>query len=913
MEGGSSLKIGSSSIGRVENDAGIFSNSFHREDDEEALKWAAIQKLPTVSRLRKALLTSSEGEVNEIDVHKLGLQERRALLERLVRTAEEDNEKFLLKLRNRIDRVAIELPTIEVRFENLNVEAEVHAGTRALPTFTNFMVNIVEGLVNSLHILPSRRKTINILRNVSGIIKPGRMTLLLGPPSSGKTTFLLALANKLDPKLKFSGKVTYNGHGMNEFVPQRTAAYVNQNDYHIAELTVRETLAFSARVQGIGTHYELLEELSRREKEANIKPDPDIDVYMKALATEGQKENLITDYVLRILGLEICADIIVGNAMLRGISGGQKKRLTIGEMLVGPAKALFMDEISTGLDSSTTFQIVNSLKQFVHILKGTIVISLLQPTPETYNLFDDVILLSDNLIVYQGPREYVLEFFESMGFQCPERKGVADFLQEVTSRKDQEQYWGHKDKPYRFVTAEEFSEAHKSFHVGKSLREELATVFDKSKSHPAALTTKKYGVGKWELIKACLSREYLLFKRNSFTYTFKLVQLAAQGTITMTVFLQTGMHRDSVMDGGIYMGALFYTLVAIMFNGLIEVSMTVSRFPVFYKERDNLFFPSWAYALPAWIIRIPMTFVEVAVWVFLTYYVIGYDPYIERQYLIIVLVKQMSLGLYRFVAALGKVSTVSQTLASFTNSILLVTSGFVLSKGVEVLKSRGFFTESYWYWIGVGALIGYTLLFNFGYIFALMYLSSPKKHQAVISEEPQNNEQNGGSEKGMSKSSHSLPARGMVLPFQPHSITFDEVSYAVDMPKEMKNQGVVEDKLVILKGVSGAFRPGVLTALMGITGAGKTTLMDVLAGRKNGGYIGGNITISGYRKKQETFARISGYCEQNDIHSPHVTVYESLLYSAWLRLLPDINAETRRVGGLDPMPFTGFIKVVATG
>lgn len=111
----------------------------------------------------------------------------------------------------------------------------------------------------------------------------------------------------------------------------------------------------------------------------------------------------------------------------------------------------------------------------------------------------------------------------------------------------------------------------------------------------------------------------------------------------------------------------------------------------------------------------------------------------------------------------------------------------------------------------------------------------------------------------------------------------------------MRNQGVVENKLVLLKGVSGAFRPGVLTALMGVTGAGKTTLMDVLAGRKTGGYIGGNITISGYPKKQETFARISGYCEQNDIHSPHVTVYESLLYSAWLRLSPEINDETRKV------------------
>ncbi|MBA0843490.1 hypothetical protein Goarm_000675, partial [Gossypium armourianum] len=109
----------------------------------------------------------------------------------------------------------------------------------------------------------------------------------------------------------------------------------------------------------------------------------------------------------------------------------------------------------------------------------------------------------------------------------------------------------------------------------------------------------------------------------------------------------------------------------------------------------------------------------------------------------------------------------------------------------------------------------------------------------------------------------------------------------------MKAQGISEEKLELLKGVSGAFRPGVLTALMGVSGAGKTTLMDVLAGRKTGGYVEGTIKISGYPKKQETFARISGYCEQTDIHSPHVTVYESLVFSAWLRLPPEVNSETR--------------------
>lgn len=113
--------------------------------------------------------------------------------------------------------------------------------------------------------------------------------------------------------------------------------------------------------------------------------------------------------------------------------------------------------------------------------------------------------------------------------------------------------------------------------------------------------------------------------------------------------------------------------------------------------------------------------------------------------------------------------------------------------------------------------------------------------------------------------------------------------------QEMKQQGETQDRLQLLQGISGSFRPGVLTCMMGVSGAGKTTLMDVLAGRKTGGYIEGSITISGYPKRQETFARISGYCEQNDIHSPNLTVHESLLFSSWLRLSADVDDKTRKV------------------
>lgn len=94
----------------------------------------------------------------------------------------------------------------------------------------------------------------------------------------------------------------------------------------------------------------------------------------------------------------------------------------------------------------------------------------------------------------------------------------------MTSKKDQEQYWARKDQPYRFVTVTEFAEAFKSYSLGQKIKDELAVPFDKSTSHPAALTTKKYGLGEKELLKACTDRELLLMKRNSFVYFFKLFQ-----------------------------------------------------------------------------------------------------------------------------------------------------------------------------------------------------------------------------------------------------------------------------------------------------------------------------------------------------------------------------------------------------
>ncbi|KAL0348160.1 UNVERIFIED_CONTAM: Pleiotropic drug resistance protein 3 [Sesamum angustifolium] len=909
--------------------------------DEEApaavsQQWAAIDRLPTLERLRSSLFVENIEESGDgkaanivIDVSKLGPSERRGLVEKLIRHIEHDNLRLLRKIRERMDKAAVGFPTVEVRYRNLKVKAECEVVYgKPLPTLSNSLKSIIMNGARLLG-LPSREAQINIINDVSGIIKPGRLTLLLGPPTGRH--FLKALSGNLNKSLKVEGEISYNGYKLEEFVAQKTSAYISQYDQHIPEMTVREALDFSSRCQGIGSRAEILMELIRREKEAKIVPNQDVDAYMKAIALEGQRTTLQTDYILKILGLDICADTLVGDVMRRGISGGQKKRLTTGEMLVGPARALFMDEISNGLDSSTAYQIVSCLQQLAHFIDATILISLLQPAPETFSLFDDVILMAEGKIVYQGPRTDVLEFFDSCGFKCPSRKGVADFLQEVLSRKDQEQYWHKTQQTYSYVSVDMLSRKFKESLHGKKLGEELAVPFDKSKSHKNAINFSVYSLPKWALFKACMSREFLLMKRNSFIYIFKSVQLIVMATFTMTVFLRTQMGTD-LLHANNYLGALFYSLIILVVDGLPEIAMTVARLAVFYKQRDLYFYPAWAYAIPATILKIPLSLLEAFIWTSLTYYTIGYSPEVGRffrQMVVFFAVHFTSISMFRFVAAVFQTMEASATVGSVSVLFVLLLSGFMIPRpsmpiwlkwafwisplsygeigistneflaprwtkqtsgnttvGHRTLENRGLSFDGHLFWISVAALFGFAVLFNIGFTLALSFVKASRS-RAIISMEKLSELQ------GKELVDKASTKKHDVSPLSLTAASSRDVQYYVEPPKATKERGFSQKRLQLLSDITGAFRPGVLTALMGVSGAGKTTLLDVLVGRKTSGTIEGVIKIGGYPKVQRTFSRISGYCEQTDVHSPQITVEESVVFSAWLRLHPEIDPKTK--------------------
>ncbi|TXG58317.1 hypothetical protein EZV62_016146 [Acer yangbiense] len=126
--------------------------------------------------------------------------------------------------------------------------------------------------------------------------------------------------------------------------------------------------------------------------------------------------------------------------------------------------------------------------------------------------------------------------------------------------------------------------------------------------------------------------------------------------IAFTVFLRIEMEVGTVLGGHKYFGALFFTLTNVMFNGMVELSMTVFRLPVFFKQRDHLFFPAWAFALPIWLLRIPLSFLESEIWIIITYYTIGFAP------------------------SAARAEVVANTLGTFTLLLTLVLGGFIVAK-----------------------------------------------------------------------------------------------------------------------------------------------------------------------------------------------------------------------------------------
>ncbi|KAF5781100.1 putative ABC transporter, AAA+ ATPase domain, P-loop containing nucleoside triphosphate hydrolase [Helianthus annuus] len=278
---------------------------------------------------------------------------------------------------------------------NGKVEADINNGVCL--TWKDLCVMVPDGQTGG---------TRSILQGVTGYARPGELLAIMGPSGSGKSTLLDALAGRLDRKTRNTGDILVNG--IKKTLAYGTSAYVTQDDTLITTLTVRESVYYSAQLQ-------LPDSMSKTEKKERA------------------------EMTIKEMGLQDSIDTRIGGWGAKGLSGGQKRRVSICIEILTRPKLLFLDEPTSGLDSAASYYVMSRIARLDQHEGRTIIASIHQPSSEVFGLFHNLCLLSSGRTVYFGKTSYANEFFTLNGFPCPNFQNPSDhFLRTINKDFDED-------------------------------------------------------------------------------------------------------------------------------------------------------------------------------------------------------------------------------------------------------------------------------------------------------------------------------------------------------------------------------------------------------------------------------------------------------------------------------------------
>ncbi|MBA0676895.1 hypothetical protein Goari_018341, partial [Gossypium aridum] len=409
-----------------------------------------------------------------------------------------------------------------------------------------------------------------LLKDVSGEAKPGRLLAVMGPSGSGKTTLLNVLASQIlaSPRLALSGLLEFNGR------PNSTKAYkfayVRQEDLFFSQLTVRETLSLAAELQ--------LPEISSIE----------------------ERDEYVNNLLFK-LGLVSCADSIIGDAKVRGISGGEKKRLSLGCELIASPSVIFADEPTTGLDAFQAEKVMETLRLLAQD-GHTVICSIHQPRGSVYGKFDDIVLLTEGTLVYAGPaRDQPLEYFSRFGYQCPDHVNPAEFLADLISIDYSSSDSVYSSKKRIDALVEAFSTQSSAVLYATSLTGKTGP--KQGMKFGKKIAAKRKG-GWWRQFWLLLKRAWMQASRDGPTNKVRARMSIASAIIFGSVFWRMGRSQTSILDR---MGLLQVTAIN---TAMAALTKTVGVFPkeraIVDRERAKGSYALGPYLLSKLIAEIPV-------------------------------------------------------------------------------------------------------------------------------------------------------------------------------------------------------------------------------------------------------------------------------------------------------------------
>ncbi|KAF3390870.1 Multidrug resistance protein CDR1 [Talaromyces pinophilus] len=496
--------------------------------------------------------------------------------------------KMLFELRSQ-DPVNFPQKKAGISFRNLSV----HGFGSPTDYQKNVLNSVLEIGTLVRRAVGAKMQKVQILRDFEGLVKSGEMLVVLGRPGSGCTTLLKTIAGEMNGiNMSDDAVVNYQGVPVKEMHNnfKGEAIYTAETDVHFPQLTVGDTLKFAALARTPRNRFDGV--------------------------TRDQHATHMRDVIMAMLGLSHTINTRVGNDFVRGVSGGERKRVSIAEATLSQAPLQCWDNSTRGLDSANALEFCKNLALMSKYASTTACVAIYQASQSAYDCFDKVTVLYEGRQIYFGGATEAKQFFVDMGFECPERQTTADFLTSLTSPQERRVRPGFEGRvpetPDQFVTAWKNSEARaklmreieqfeSQYPIGGSSRDAFIDARRATQSKRQR-TMSPYTISVWDQIALCTHRGFLRLKGDASLTLSGLIGNFCLALIVASVFYDLGEDTASFYGRG---ALLFYAVLLSGFSSALEILTLYAQRPIVEKQARYAFYHPFTEAIASMLCDSP--------------------------------------------------------------------------------------------------------------------------------------------------------------------------------------------------------------------------------------------------------------------------------------------------------------------